>query len=195
MKKLLFATTNKHKVKEARSIYHDLDIEIESMARIQQLRKMKVDEIGASFSDNAFIKAKAYAKASGMLTIAEDSGLEVTALKGAPGVSSHRWLKGSDHDRTIAVLKKMEGKADRRARFISVVCLYDPQTNRVEFFEDEVTGTIAKQADGKEGFGYDPIFIPDGYKQTFAALGNKVKNKLSHRRKALEKLREFLLKV
>jgi len=119
----------------------------------------------------------------------------VQALGGFPAVNSNRWFKGSASERNLALLNLLKDTNNRQARFYSVICFFDPQKNLVKFFDGEVQGTIATRPRGSKnrGFGYDPIFIPQGYEQTFAQLGIKLKNNISHRRKALIKLSRYLL--
>jgi XTP/dITP diphosphohydrolase len=116
-------------------------------------------------------------------------------LDGFPGVHSNRWLAGTTSERNQALLAKLSPTDSRNAQFRSVLCFYDPQTKHTHFFEGIIKGSLATAERGSrlEGFGYDPIFIPEGYAQTFAELGVAVKNQISHRRQALLKLNQFLL--
>ncbi len=200
--KLLFATHNQGKLREARSILSDLNLEVLSIGQANQQTKLDltdldVVEIKDTFRGNALLKAQAFAEVTSILTAADDSGLQVNALNGFPGVKSARWLKGSDQQRNQGILKKLQGQSNRSAKFVTVVCVYDPrsdtdQKNSSRCFTGEILGTIAQQPQGEEGFGYDPIFIPQGETQTFAKLGPKNKNQQSHRRLALEKLKKYL---
>lgn len=199
MTKLLFASQNKGKLSEIRAILSPLPFEIISPLQLgevnsgwSQLTGVDIDETGSSLKENSLIKAQYFAQKTQLATVADDSGLLVEALSGFPGVSSKRWLAGSDDDRNLALLKKMEGVENRRASFVTVLCLIDLKQNIKKYFEGKVLGEIAHQPKGEEGFGYDPIFIPEGFNESFAQLGVEIKNKLSHRKMALLKLMQFL---
>lgn len=197
---LLFATQNQGKLAEINSILAGLELEVLSISQANNrvdfdLSQLDPAETGDTFEKNALIKAKAFAEASGILTAADDSGLEVESLDGFPGVRSARWLEGTDAVRNKSLLEKLTEKTapkERAAQFVTAVCLYDSSKNKYYCFRAEVKGKISDRPRGKAGFGYDPIFIPEGYEQTFAELGVETKNKLSHRKKALEKLKQFL---
>ena len=167
--KIVFATNNKHKLEEIKDILGK-DFEIVSLAEIGCHED--IPETG--------------------LTL-EDTGLEVDALNGEPGVHSARYAEGTDHDSEAnmrKLLSKMSNVKDRTARFRTVISLI---INGVEHqFEGRVEGRIATEKHGKEGFGYDPIFIPEGYDKSFAELGEEVKNQISHRARAVKKLAEYL---
>lgn len=181
---LLLATQNPGKLREIQAILRDLDITV-----IAPSTDFDVEETGETFEENAWLKAKGFSEKFDILTLSDDSGLIVDALDGRPGVYSKRYGKDDD-ERITKLLLEMEGKEDRSARFISVMCLHGEGIDQC--FEGTVEGTIAQEARGKEGFGYDPIFIPEGYEKTFAQLGNEVKNKLSHRARAMEKVKGYL---
>lgn len=190
--KVLFASQNPGKVKEAKQLFGDIaNIEIVSPADIQ-LKDIDVAEDANSFVANALLKAKAFAIKSNLVTIADDSGLSVNVLDGFPGIRSKRFA-GLDKldDRFQMIIDLVKGK-DRSAEFVTALCLYDPRTNTHTCVEGRLPGSIAYQEKGTEGFEYDKIFIPEGYTQTVAELGMKVKNQLSARRKALEKLKPHL---
>jgi XTP/dITP diphosphohydrolase len=189
--KLLLASHNQGKLKEMRKLLGST-VEVVLPQDVGVTTEFDVDETGATFQDNALLKAEAFAQRTGLLTLADDSGLAVTALNGAPGVKSKRLVPGSDHDRNVHLLKLLESTQDRSAYFITVLCLFDPQTKSAHFFEGRVNGTLAKAERGKHGFGYDPLFIPNGFDVTFAELGLEVKNTLSHRAKAARQVKEFL---
>lgn len=191
--KLLFATQNRHKQHEIAQLLTDPTIEVLFPDRIESIRDLDVDETGSSFEENALLKASQFSDKTGLLTVAEDSGLEVQALNGQPGIYSKRYAPGSDTDRNQKLLLELAEAEDRSARFVATLCLYQPAENEHIFFEGVVTGRIAHQLQGDQGFGYDPVFIPDGYDQSFAELGQDVKNSLSHRRRALIKLHTYLL--
>jgi len=191
---LLFATNNQGKLKEAKIMLENTGIEVLSLTEAgdllnKNLTSIEVEETGQTFAENALIKAKVFADETGLLTAADDSGLEVKALNNFPGIVSARWQTGSDADRNRALLKKMATVGDRTAQFVAVICLYDSQTKAYKNFRGEIKGKIALEVKGEAGFGYDPIFVPDGYKKSFAELGIQVKNKLSHRHQALKKMK------
>lgn len=197
--KLLFASSNLHKVKEVKAILGDLEIEVlfpldlaKNDPLFSDLDRFDVAETGKNYFENSLIKAKAFAKKTNLLSAADDTGIEVEALDDFPGVKSKRWHKSSDKKRNLALLKKLKNKTNRSARFVTVICLYSPKDNSHCYFKGEIKGKIAFKPEGSEGFGYDSIFIPEGYIQTLAQLGLAKKNELSHRKIALEKLRQHL---
>lgn len=200
---VFIASSNLGKIREIKAILKKSAFEFVSILDKEILEELKivipedfdVVEDGETFRENAFLKAKAYANLTGLAAIADDSGLEVEALGGFPSVNSNRWFEGSPTERNLALLDLLKDKANRRARFCGVVCFFDPKTGVEKFFEGEIRGEIAKElrGDKAEGFGYDPIFIPEGYKQTFAELGATFKNNISHRRQALFKLSQYVL--
>ena len=145
------------------------------------------EETGLTFEENAYIKAHAACVASGKPAIADDSGLEVDALNKAPGIYSARYCEGSDSDRVDFLLKNMQGKSDRTARFVSAVCCVFPSGECITV-RGECEGVITEQAQGENGFGYDPVFFVPEHNCTFAQLAPEIKNKISHRAHALEKL-------
>ena len=189
--KLLFATNNQGKLKEAYQLLGE-DIELISLNDLK-LQNVVVEESGETLRENALIKAQAYEDLSQVLTLAEDSGLMVDALDGRPGVHSARFGSNVD-ERNQKLLKMLDGEENRSAKFMSVFCLYNPKTKKVEYFEGEVSGKIAREMKGDQGFGYDPLFIPDEYEKTFAELGDEVKNRISHRKVAIEKLAKYILR-
>lgn len=184
---LLLATANRGKIAELRSLCEPTDITVHSIDE-PGIPELDVEETGTTFAENAELKARAFVKATGLPVIADDSGLEVEALDGAPGVQSARWVSGTDHDRNVALLEKLESTPNRKARFITVVCYMKSPDSNPLFFEGIISGTISTTLAGSEGFGYDPIFIPEGFTETFAELGTEVKNKLSHRAQAFAKV-------
>ncbi len=188
---LLLATNNSGKIQEMRSILSQVGYDVLGLSDVFS-EIFDVEETGATFAANAELKAKAYAQEAGIWTLADDSGLSIAALDGKPGVYSKRFIAGSDHDRNIHVLKLLENVAERQAFFTSVMCLYNPATKQSQFFEGQVHGAIAHEERGTHGFGYDPIFIPTGYQQTFGELDAEIKNRISHRAKALESVHEYL---
>ncbi len=193
---LLVGTTNTGKQREVLALFLDTPVHILFPSDFPALHSLSVVETGQTFEENAEIKARAAAAATGQIAAADDSGICVTALDGFPGVLSNRWFTGTSTERVAALLKKMENEQNRAATFVTVVCLYNPETQENHFFRGEVTGSLALTPRGaaSEGFEYDFIFIPDGETHTFAELGNAWKVAHSHRTKAFLQLKDFLLK-
>lgn len=190
MVKLLVATNNPGKIREYEELLVGLPLEVTFPA--QEGIALEVEESGATFEDNARLKALAYARASGLLTLADDSGLEVDALGGAPGVWSARYAGSgaSDTDRYQKLLDAMAGVPDgqRTARFRCVVVLAWPD-GAVRVAEGWCEGRIGWVPRGEHGFGYDPVFVVDGFGgQTMAELVPEVKNRISHRARAVQNL-------
>ncbi|MBF1625568.1 MAG: non-canonical purine NTP diphosphatase [Prevotella sp.] len=188
--KIVFATNNKHKLEEIKDILGK-DFEIVSLAEIDCHED--IPETGLTLEENARQKSTYIVEHYNHDCFADDTGLEVDALNGEPGVHSARYAEGTDHDSEAnmrKLLSKMSNVKDRTARFRTVISLI---INGVEHqFEGRVEGCIATEKHGKEGFGYDPIFIPEGYDKSFAELGEEVKNQISHRARAVKKLAEYL---
>jgi XTP/dITP diphosphohydrolase len=190
---LLVATGNAGKLREIRALLNDLPITLVSLADFPAIRE--VAETGSTFVENAALKAFGYARQSGVLTLADDSGLEVDALDGAPGVRSARYL--DDHasyvDRMNALLIAL--KADdvvRTARFVCALAIVSDKEEMLYTTEGTCEGRIADSPRGSGGFGYDPVFLPEGFKQTFGELSADIKNRISHRGRALAKAHQFL---
>ena len=188
--KIVFATNNKHKLEEIKDILGK-DFEIVSLDEIGCHED--IPETGLTLEENARQKSSYVVEHYGQNCFADDTGLEVDALNGEPGVHSARYAEGTDHDSEAnmrKLLSKMANVKERTARFRTVISLI---INGVEHqFEGRVEGRIATEKHGKEGFGYDPIFIPEGYDKSFAELGEEVKNQISHRARAVKKLAEYL---
>lgn len=188
--KIVFATNNKHKLEEIKDILGK-DFEIVSLAEIGCHED--IPETGLTLEENARQKSTYIVEHYNHDCFADDTGLEVDALNGEPGVHSARYAEGTDHDSEAnmrKLLSKMANVKERTARFRTVISLI---INGVEHqFEGRVEGRIATEKHGKEGFGYDPIFIPEGYDKSFAELGEEVKNQISHRARAVKKLAEYL---
>jgi XTP/dITP diphosphohydrolase len=190
--KLLLGTRNAGKVAELRALLKGLDVELQSVADLAD-PPPDPPEDAPSYAENAIFKAHAYARATGLATIADDSGLEVDALGGAPGVRSRRYF-GEDvppADRNRMLLALLDGVTDRTARFVAVIALAQPD-GRVETFDGEVRGEIAESSRGEDGFGYDPVFIVAEDGRTMAELPQDEKNAISHRGLAAAKLRAAL---
>jgi XTP/dITP diphosphohydrolase len=192
--KILVATNNSGKQAEFEKILSDFKFEVIFPKDIG-LEEFDVDETGETFKENSFLKAEAFAQESGLLTLADDSGLEIAALNGAPGVHSKRFFAGSESDRNQKMLEMLEGKQDRFAKVTSVLCFYDPKKKEPQYFEGVFKGEIGFEEKGEAGFGFDTIFIPFGEKKTVAQLGLKYKNRISHRALALKKLGEYFKKL
>jgi len=191
--KLVFATNNKHKLDEVRKITSHHPVEIVSLAEINCFDD--IPETADTLEGNALQKAHYIQEKFGLNCFADDTGLEVEALNNAPSVYSARYA-GLGHDSEAnmkKLLHEMEGKENRKARFRTVIALV--WNGKTYTFEGIVNGTITTAKRGENGFGYDPIFIPEGYDQTFAELGDNIKNQISHRAKAVEKLDEFLTQL
>lgn len=190
-RKIVFATNNQHKLHEIKKIVGDR-IEILSLADIGCNEDLP--ETSPTISGNAEQKAKYVKDNYGYDCFADDTGLCVIALGGAPGIYSARYA-GPNHDSEAnmnLLLKNLEGKEDRRAYFMTVIALVE--NDSIKFFEGRVDGIIKESKSGKGGFGYDPIFLPEGKNITFAEMAENEKNAISHRGRATTKLMDYLLK-
>jgi XTP/dITP diphosphohydrolase len=193
-RRLLLGTRNPGKVKEITTILEDSGWTFSSLQEFAAVGPAAED--GVTYAENAIAKARFYAAATGLLALADDSGLEVAALGGAPGVYSARYAGegASDADRRallLAELSRVDAR-DRRARFVASVAIAHPNGEVLNLSEGICEGTITFEPRGNSGFGYDPLFVPDGYYQTFAELSDEVKNRISHRARALMRLRDSL---
>ena len=184
--KLLAATNNKHKLEELTTILQPQGISVISAAQAGGISDVLED--GDTFEANAIKKALATAKEKHMMVFADDSGLCVDALDGRPGIYSARYAgpDATDAERMQKLLGELAGKEDRTARFVCVIAIATPE-GLIGTTRGECVGTIGPKPQGHEGFGYDPLFIPNGYDKTFAELGEDIKNSMSHRGNALEK--------
>ncbi len=188
---LIFATHNNNKVKEVTKMLPSY-LSMKSLTDINFFDE--IEETGTTFEKNAQLKAKTIFDKTGKNIFADDSGLVIEALDGAPGVYSARYAgTGKDEDNIAKALKELEGETNRKAYFISIFCLI--LNGKEYFFEGRVNGTIATEIMGDNGFGYDPIFIPDGFSKSFAQMTAEEKNAISHRGKAVEKLNDFLINL
>ena len=192
-RKLILATRNKDKLKEIQALLSDLDIDIVSLDEAENAPHVVED--GKTFMENAFKKAKVIAEATGIMALADDSGLEVDALDGAPGVYSARYSgeNASDASNNEKLLADLEGvpAGKRSARFSCVIVVYHPSGRWIST-EDKCEGEITEKSIGDRGFGYDPVFYLPSLNCTMAQLSAEEKNRLSHRGKALEKLKSEL---
>ncbi len=187
---LIFATHNEHKLLEVQDMLPAH--EIYSLDNIQF--HSEIVEDGATFAENASIKAKTVFNKAQRAVFAEDSGLVIDALDGRPGIYSARYAgTGYAHDNIEKVLHEMAGKENRKAHFKAVICLI--LKGEEYFFEGEIHGEILSNTLGSNGFGYDPIFRPDGYIESFAEMNEDLKNRISHRAIAVQKMREFLYRI
>lgn len=188
MKTLVFATSNKHKLTELKAILPDFDIKgLSDIGIIEE-----IPETGSTLEENAWIKAKYLYDCTGQTSFSEDTGLEVDILGGHPGVHTARYAgeQRNPQDNMAKLLHELVDKSDRYAQFRTVIAMVDD--SGVRYFEGLVRGKIAFQKSGIEGFGYDPVFIPEGYDRTFADLSGEIKNQISHRARAVQKLVDFL---
>ena len=189
-KKLVFATNNAHKLDEISSILGE-KVELLSLKDIHC--HVDIPETADTLEGNAMLKAEYIYKNYGLDCFADDTGLEVEALNGAPGVYSARYAGGEEHNAEAnmqKLLQNMQGVQNRKAQFRTAICLI--LDGKKHLFEGIVKGEIIKEKRGSSGFGYDPILVPEGYTKTFAEMGNETKNKISHRALAVEKLCRFL---
>ena len=193
MQTLLLATSNLHKLEEFRAIFSDLPLRLVSLSDIQLA--IDVEETGITFAENAELKARKYAQMSNILTLADDSGLEIDALGGAPGVQSARYLgsETSYQERFRVILEQLKGLPldQRSARFRCVIALAEP-SGHTRIVEGVVEGVIAGSPRGTNGFGYDPIFLVPELGKTFAELEPEHKNRISHRAHAAQLARKLL---
>lgn len=182
--KLVIATRNPHKLEEIHAIFNFRDLKVCSAFDFPEIPDVVED--GDTLEANAIKKASEICQATGLPALADDSGLEVEALNGEPGVYSARWSgEGCTyHDNNVKLLRELAGKTNRYARFRTVIALALPGGKPLTV-EGSVQGFIIEELRGNQGFGYDPLFIPDGYNQTFAELPAEVKNRISHRARAL----------
>jgi XTP/dITP diphosphohydrolase len=191
MRKLVFATNNRHKLEEVSDVLAG-EIEFLSLKEINCFDE--IPETADTLEGNALLKAQYIYNKFGYDCFADDTGLEVEALNGRPGVYSARYAgEPSDSTRNMEkLLEEMDGKTNRKAQFRTVFALIEK--GEIKYFEGKITGIINNEAKGNTGFGYDPIFIPDGFSETFAELGSELKNKISHRALAVKEFKNYLIK-
>jgi XTP/dITP diphosphohydrolase len=187
---LLIATKNEGKLRELRGLTADLAVEIAGLDSFPDA--VEIDETAATFAGNAALKAAGYAMQTGHITLADDSGLEVEALGGRPGVLSARYGGGGTpfSEKMKMLLAELEktGSTDRRARFVASIAIADETGAIIHTAEGICQGSIAEAPRGTGGFGYDPLFIPDGYDKTFGELPDAIKQEISHRTRAFLKI-------
>ena len=188
MSYIVIASSNAHKVAEYRELLKGQDVELQSLADYPAFPG--VEETGKTFAENASLKAAAVSRYCDAAAFADDSGLEVAALDGRPGVYSARYAE-NDPARRRKLLAELAGVEDRRARFVCVIAIaFNGEV--VETFDGEVRGKILTEERGEGGFGYDPLFVPEGYEQTFGEMPQELKNRISHRAAAFRKAMEFI---
>lgn len=188
MKKLVIATHNPGKLKEFLTLLAPLGFEVTSSG---ELSLPEPEETADTFPGNARIKALAAAKASGLPALADDSGLSVAALGGGPGVFSARYAGGDYPGAFARIIEAAKAAEDWRAWFTCALCLAQPVGSSATYV-GQAYGRIADAPRGAGGFGYDPLFIPDGYEQSYAELGSAVKDRISHRAQAIAQLKAVL---
>jgi XTP/dITP diphosphohydrolase len=187
---LIFASNNQHKLDEVSAILEPTGVEIKGLSAIGFTRE--IEETGTTFHENAAIKAKAIYDETGMDCFADDSGLEVEALNGEPGVYSARYAgqHGNHQANNLKLLEALKSQTNRNACFKTVIALMIQ--GELHYFEGRVDGQITKEIIGEKGFGYDPVFVPNGYNKTFAEMPAEIKNSISHRKRALEAMLGYL---
>lgn len=192
---ILIATRNTGKLRELQELLNSLPFVLRCLNDFPLTSE--VEETGQTFAENAVLKATEYALQTGLWTLADDSGLEVDALGGAPGIFSARYGGdgATDAERVTKLLDQLSqtGDTERRARFVCVIALADEKAGVVGTFTGTCEGRIALEPRGSNGFGYDPVFVPDGYNESFGELASNVKQHLSHRARALQAAQAFLL--
>ena len=196
MKKIVLASRNEHKIAELRETLSDLDLELASALDFKELEEVEEDKL--TLKGNALKKARYVSEETGLPALSDDTGLEVDALDGRPGVYSARYA-GEDatyQENTRKLLEELVEVDDpyRLAQFRTVVAFVDG-AGEEHFFEGICRGKILKQPRGEKGFGFDPVFQPEGYQQTFAELGSEEKNRISHRGRAIQKFYNWLRTV
>jgi XTP/dITP diphosphohydrolase len=191
---LLVATNNAGKVRELARLLAEMPLRLRLLSEFGDIPEAV--ESGATFAENAMLKATHYSALSGLFTLSDDSGLVVDALGGRPGVYSARYVgpRATYAERMSRLLEELAaaGDAERRARFVCVIAVADPSTGEVKTFEGVCEGRIAHAPRGTGGFGYDPVFVPEGHAQTFGELPDEIKQRISHRARALAKAARFL---
>ena len=198
MDTLVVASSNKHKIEEISKVTKKFGIDVISRDEAGIPKDIEIEENGSTFEENSYIKAKSIMDICGKATIADDSGLMVEALGGAPGVYSARFAGEDQNDernneKLNDLLKDIPYK-DRRAKFVSVITVLFPDGRKI-VARGECPGHIIEEERGNNGFGYDPLFVPEGYGSTFGMLSSEVKNEISHRALALKSLAKELEKM
>jgi len=194
MRKLLIATRNKGKIKEIQAELADFEMEIIGLDETNLPDDYKVEESAMTMEGNAIIKAIIYGNKTNLITLSEDSGLEVDSLDGRPGILSARYAPGTDEDRYLKLLDEIKDIPDdeRGAQFRAVIAVYDPAAEKIKTCEGIYRGKIIREPRGDQGFGYDPIFLNEEKNKTNAEMSLEEKNEVSHRGKALQKAKEII---
>ncbi|MGI9054694.1 MAG: RdgB/HAM1 family non-canonical purine NTP pyrophosphatase [Pyrinomonadaceae bacterium] len=191
---ILAGTKNAGKIRELKELLAGLPINLQSLNEFENI--VEPEETGATFAENAALKAVYYARETGLAALADDSGLEVEALNNAPGVYSARYAgaTASDAEKISKLLNEIKTvkEENRSARFVCAIALTDKSGEIIFQTEGICRGKIASAPAGKNGFGYDPVFIPEGFDETFGELSGAIKSNLSHRARAIEKIIQFL---
>lgn len=187
---VVIATNNKNKVYEFKSLFNNDSIEFKTLNEIGYNKEIIED--GNTFKENAIIKARQVSKDLGVIAISDDSGLMVEALNGAPGIYSARYAgTHNDKDNNELLIKNLKGIENRNAKYVCAICIYYPDGHYL-VTEGEVHGKIIDEPKGKNGFGYDPYFYIDEFKKTFAEVPLELKNTISHRSRAILKMKELI---
>ena len=193
MKTIVIATNNQNKVREIKSLFNSNKIEFKTLKDLNYTKE--IVENGKTFAENAYIKAYQVAQDLNCVAISDDSGLEVEALNGAPGIYSARYAGGHDDEKNNELLiKNLQGVDNRRARYVCAICVCQPNGIH-KIVEGYCNGIIVDSPKGKNGFGYDPIFYVDEYGCSTAELDSETKNRISHRGKALRACKERIAKL
>lgn len=188
--KVILASNNKNKIKEIKKMFENSDIEIVGLKDVAFYDE--IEENGKTFTENALIKAKTIYDIYKIPVISDDSGIEVDALNGKPGVYSARWSGYGDEANNDKLLEELKGSSNRKANYACVVCYYNGP-KEFKFFEGKCYGTIGYERKGEGGFGYDPLFILENSNKTMAEITMEEKNKISHRSIAIKQLADYLL--
>ncbi len=188
MLELVVGTSNNGKFLEIADKFRNLPISLKSLKDFSNI--LEPEETGETFAENAILKARSYALQTGFWTLADDSGLEVEALGGAPGVFSARFagIKAKDEENIKKLLAELKEKQNRSARFVCIMALVDERGKLQFLAEGFCNGIIVEEPRGRNGFGYDPVFLPNGFDKTFAELSSEEKQQISHRAEALKKV-------
>ncbi|HEX8422239.1 MAG TPA: XTP/dITP diphosphatase [Pyrinomonadaceae bacterium] len=191
---LLIATRNAGKIRELTELLSNLPLRLRHLSEFPRIEE--VEETGETFAANAELKARLYSRQTNLWTLADDSGLEVDALGGAPGVFSARYggAHATDAERNARLLAELSATKDagRTARFTCTIALYEPEAETAQIFAGTCEGRISEHPRGHNGFGYDPLFVPTGYAHTFGELSDDLKQQISHRARALRAVRAYL---
>ncbi|OGI10204.1 MAG: non-canonical purine NTP pyrophosphatase, RdgB/HAM1 family [Candidatus Margulisbacteria bacterium GWF2_35_9] len=190
---IILATHNQHKLMEITEMFSDLPVNVLSLSDVGY--NDDIEENGKTFEDNAFIKARTVAKRLNIITLGDDSGLAVNALNGAPGIYSARYagVNATKEALCTKLIHEMANEKDRSAHFVTVMAFVDPIKKLEKSFEGTVDGLIVDKMVGENGFGYDPVFYYPPLKKSMAEMSSQEKNSISHRHRALEKMKEWFL--